>query len=328
MTTLIIRRIAHMIPLLIVISMISFVLINLPPGDFLTIKIQELEARGDTAARRTIEQWRERFGLDLPLYQQYLIWVNSFLRGDFGRSFEFERDVRELIGQRLALSVTISLCTMLFTWLIAIPAGIFAATRQYSFWDQSLSFISFIGMSMPNFLLALILMYVSVVHFGWGVGGLFSPQYVDAPWSLAKFVDLLRHLWVPVVVIGIAGTAGLMRIMRGNLLDILGQQYIETARSKGLKESLVVYKHAVRVAINPIITIAGMMFPAIIAGEVITSVVMNLPTIGPLFLRALLVQDMYLAGSILIFLTLFLLIGNLLADIALGLVDPRIRYED
>jgi len=328
LTTLIIRRIAHMIPLLIVISMISFVLINLPPGDFLTIKIQELEARGDTAARRTIEQWRERFGLDLPLYQQYLIWVNSFLRGDFGRSFEFERDVRELIGQRLALSVTISLCTMLFTWLIAIPAGIFAATRQYSFWDQSLSFISFIGMSMPNFLLALILMYVSVVHFGWGVGGLFSPQYVDAPWSLAKFVDLLRHLWVPVVVIGIAGTAGLMRIMRGNLLDILGQQYIETARSKGLKESLVVYKHAVRVAINPIITIAGMMFPAIIAGEVITSVVMNLPTIGPLFLRALLVQDMYLAGSILIFLTLFLLIGNLLADIALGLVDPRIRYED
>jgi peptide/nickel transport system permease protein len=317
-----------MIPLLIVISMISFVLINLPPGDFLTIKIQELEARGDATARRTIEQWRERFGLDLPLYQQYLIWVSSFVRGDFGRSFEFEREVRELIGQRLALSVTISLCTMLFTWLIAIPAGIFAATRQYSWWDQSLSFISFIGMSMPNFLLALILMYVSVVHFGWGVGGLFSPQYVDAPWSFAKFVDLLRHLWVPVVVIGVAGTAGLMRIMRGNLLDILGQQYIETARAKGLKESLVVYKHAVRVAINPLITIAGMMFPVIIAGEVITSVVMNLPTIGPLFLRALLVQDMYLAGTILVFLTLFLLIGNLLADIALGLVDPRIRYED
>lgn len=328
MTAFVIRRILHMIPLLIVISMLSFVIIELPPGDFLTIKIRELEARGDTTARRTIEQWRERFGLDRPLHERYLIWISGFLRGDFGRSFEYERDVRELIGQRLVFSVGISLSTMIFTWLVAIPAGIFAATRKYSFADQLLSFISFIGMATPNFLLALILMYASVVHFGWSVGGLFSPQYVDAPWSFAKFIDLLRHLWIPVIVIGTAGTAGLMRIMRGNLLDVLGQQYIETARAKGLKESWVVYKHAVRVAINPIITIAGMMFPAVIAGEVITSVVLNLPTIGPLYLRALEVQDMYLAGTILVFLTLFLLVGNLLADIALGLVDPRIRYDD
>lgn len=317
-----------MIPLLIVISMISFVIIDLPPGDYLTIKIQELEARGDTTARRMIEQWRERFGLDRPLHERYLIWASGFVRGDYGRSFEYEREVRELIGQRLAFSVVISLCTMMFTWLVAIPAGIFAATRQYSFSDQLLSFVAFIGMATPNFLLALILMYVSVVHFGWSVGGLFSPEYVDAPWSVDRFIDFAKHLWIPIIVIGTAGTAGLMRIMRGNLLDILGQQYIETARAKGLKESLVIYKHAVRVAINPIITIAGMMFPVIIAGEVITSVVLNLPTIGPLYLRALEVQDMYLAGTILVFLTLFLLVGNLLADIALGLVDPRIRYED
>ncbi len=317
-----------MIPLLIVISMISFVIIDLPPGDYLTIKIMELEARGDTTARRMIEQWRERFGLDLPLHQRYLVWASGFLRGDYGRSFEYEREVRELIGQRLVFSVVISLCTMVFTWLIAVPAGIFAATRQYSVWDQLLSFIAFIGMATPNFLLALILMYFSVVHFGWSVGGLFSPEYVEAPWSFARFVDFLKHLWIPIVVIGTAGTAGLMRIMRANLLDVLGQQYVETARAKGLRESLVIYKHAVRVAINPLITIAGMMFPVIIAGEVITSVVLNLPTIGPLYLRALEMQDMYLAGTILVFLTLFLLVGNLLADVALGLVDPRIRYED
>ncbi|MDQ3398714.1 MAG: ABC transporter permease, partial [Deinococcota bacterium] len=194
-------------------------------------------------------------------------------------------------------------------------------------WDQGISFIAFIGLATPNFLLALLLMYFSVVVFGWSVGGLFSPQFADAPWSWARLVDFLQHLWVPVVVIGTSGTAGMMRIMRGNLLDVLGQQYVETARAKGLKESIVVYKHAVRVAINPIITMIGMMFPAILAGDILVAVVLGLPTIGPLFLRALEVQDMYLAGTILVFFTILLLVGNLLADIVLGMVDPRIRYD-
>jgi peptide/nickel transport system permease protein len=316
-----------MIPLLIVISMISFYLINLPPGDYLTVRIAELEARGDATARRTMELWRERFGLDRPLHEQYLMWATNFVRGDFGRSFEYEREVRDLIGQRLMFTIILSVSTIIFTILVAVPLGIFAATRQYSFWDQFISFVAFIGLATPNFLLALLLMYVSVVHFGWTVGGLFSPQYADAPWTFAKFVNFLQHLWVPVIVIGTAGTAGMMRIMRGNLLDVLGQQYVETARAKGLKESLVVYKHAVRVAINPIITMIGMMFPAILAGDILVAVVLSLPTIGPLFLRALEVQDMYLAGTILVFFTLLLLIGNLLADIVLSAVDPRIRYD-
>ena len=322
------RRVVQIVPLLLSISIIGFIIINLPPGDYLTVRITQLETQGDTTARKVVEQWRERFGLDKPLWQQYLIWVGNFVRGDFGRSFEYEREVRELIGQRLLLSVILGVATMIFTWVVAIPIGIYSAVRQYSVGDQIFSFIAFIGMATPNFLLALILMYVSVVHLGWSVGGLFSPEFVDAPWSWARFVDMLKKLWVPVIVIGTSGTAGLMRIMRANLLDVLNQQYIQTARAKGLRETLVIYKHAVRVAINPLITIAGMSIPGILSGEAITSVVLNLPTLGPLFLRSLEVQDMYLAGTILIFFALLLVIGNLLADIALALVDPRIRYEE
>jgi peptide/nickel transport system permease protein len=327
MTGYIAKRVLQMIPLLIVVSMVSFLLINLPPGDFLTMKIAELEARGDSGAQFVLAQYRERFGLDLPIWEQYLRWVSRFVQGDFGRSFEYEREVRMLIGERMGLSMLISLSTMLFAWMVAIPAGIYAATHQYRIGDNLISFIAFLGLALPNFLLALGLMYVSVVVFGWSVGGLFSPQYADAHWSWEKFVDLAKHLWVPVVVIGTAGTAGLMRMMRGNLLEVLRQQYVLTARAKGLPESRVIYKHALRVAINPLISVAGTMFPAIIAGEVITSVVLNLPTVGPLFLRALQVQDMYLAGAILLFMTLFLMIGNLLADIGLALVDPRIRLQ-
>lgn len=327
MLSFIARRVLQMAPLLFLISVVSFVLINLPPGDYLTIKIAELEARGDSGAQFMLNQYRERFGLDLPIWQQYWIWISHFVTGDFGRSFEYEREVGTLIGERLGFSVLLSLSTMLFAWLVAIPAGIFAATHQYKLGDNLLSFTAFLGLALPNFLLALLLMYLSVVVFGWSVGGLFSPEYVDAPWSIDKFVDLLKHLWVPVVVIGTAGTAGLMRLMRGNLLDILRQQYVMTARAKGLPENKVIYKHALRVAINPLISVAGTMFPAIIAGEVITSVVLNLPTIGPLFLRALQVQDMYLAGAILMFMSLFLMLGNLLADIGLAIADPRIRLQ-
>lgn len=326
MPAYIVKRLAQMVPLLIGISIISFAVINLPPGDFLTIRMLELEAMGDRTARAEMELWRTRFGLDRPLWQQYWLWISNFVRGDFGRSFDFEQDVRKLIGERLLLTVILAGATMLFTWVVAIPIGIFSATRQYSVGDHLFSFVAFIGMATPNFLLALLLMYIGVVHFGLSPGGLFSPEFVDAPWSIARVVDLLKNLWVPVVVLGTAGTAGLVRIMRGNLLDILGQAFVRTARAKGLREKIVVYKHAVRVAINPLITIAGWQLPVIISGEAIVSVILNLPTNGPLFLRAILVQDMYLAGTFLVFGSLLLVVGNLLADVALALVDPRIRY--
>lgn len=258
---------------------------------------------------------------------QYWIWVSNFVKGDFGLSFEYDRPVSQLIGQRLLLTVLLSLSTLLFTWLIAIPIGIYSATHQYSAGDQIFSFLGYIGMSLPNFLLALILMYLSVVHFGWSVGGLFSPEFQDASWSFAKFVDFLKHLWIPVIVLGTAGTAGLIRVMRSAMLETLGQQFVQTARAKGLAESVVVYKHTVRVAINPLITMLGYTFPAILSGDAITAVILNLPTTGPLLLRALEVQDMYLAGTILLFLSLFLVIGNLVADILLSIVDPRIRYD-
>lgn len=323
----IVRRLAQMVPLLLAISIISFVVINLPPGDYLTIKIRELEARGDTGARRTIEQWRERFGLDQPLHVQYLRWVANFVKGDFGRSFEHEKDVAELVKDRLIFTLVVSVTTLLFTWLVSIPIGIYSATHQYTVGDYFFSFLGMIGLALPNFLLALLLMYFSVTRFGWSVGGLFSPEYQTAPWSMAKFVDFLKHLWIPVVVLGTAGTAGLIRVMRGNLLETLGQQYVQTARAKGLAESVVIYKHAVRVAINPLITQAGYTFPAILSGDAITSVILNLPTTGTLYLRALEVQDMYLAGTFLVFSALFLILGNLCADIALAIADPRIRYD-
>ena len=326
MPAYIVKRLAQMVPLLIGISIISFAVINLPPGDFLTVRMLELEAMGDRTARAEMELWRTRFGLDRPLWQQYWLWISNFVRGDFGRSFDFEQDVRKLIGERLLLTVILAGATMLFTWVVAIPIGIFSATRQYSVGDHLFSFVAFIGMATPNFLLALLLLYIGLVHFGLSPGGLFSPEFVDAPWSIARVVDLLKNLWVPVVVLGTAGTAGLVRIMRGNLLDILGQAFVRTARAKGLREKIVVYKHAVRVAINPLITIAGWQLPVIISGEAIVGVILNLPTNGPLFLRAILVQDMYLAGTFLVFGSLLLVVGNLLADVALALVDPRIRY--
>ena len=316
-----------MVPVLFLISVISFIIINLPPGDFLTIKIAELRARGDPDAERRVMLLTERFGLDRPLWQQYLIWVTNFVRGDFGRSFEYEREVRELIGERLLLTVIVASLTLLFTWIVAIPIGIYSARYQYSIADNILTFIGFIGLATPNFLLALIIMFVAVTQFGISPGGLFSPEFAHAPWSIARVVDLLRRIWIPVVILGTAGTAGLLRIMRGNLLETLGQAFVRTARAKGLHERVVVYKHAVRMAINPLITIAGMQLPIIISGEAIVGLILNLPTIGPLFLRALLVQDMYLAGTILVFMSLLLLIGNLLADIALAIADPRIRVS-
>jgi len=307
---------------------VGFVVIQLPPGDFLTVRIQELRNRGDLSAEIYAEQLRARYGLDKPIWMQYIIWITNFVKGDFGWSFYYEKPVSELIGERLALTITISVITLIFTWALAIPIGVYSATHQYSWGDNIFTFLGFIGLSVPSFLLGLLLMFISVFYFNQSVGGLFSPEYINAPWNFAKIIDLFRHLWIPVIIIGLSGTAGLIRIMRGNLLDILGQQYILTARAKGLKESIVIWKHAVRVAINPLISSLGMSLPGIISGESLVSIVLNLPTTGPLFLEALTRQDMFLAGSFLMFLTTALVAGNFIADLALAWADPRIRYEE
>jgi len=327
MIAYLVRRAIYSVILLFAVSIVGFIIIELPPGDFLTTRLAELEARGDRSAEQRIEELRARYGLDKPEYMRYFIWVTHFVRGDFGRSFRYEKAVSSLIGERIGLTLAITLSTLIFTWMLAIPIGVYSATHQYSIGDNIFTFLGFIGLATPNFLLALIAMFISVYYFNVSVGGLFSPEYVKAAWSFAKVLDLMRHMWIPVVIIGTAGTCGLIRIMRGNLLDILGQQYVMTARAKGLKEVLVVWKHAVRVAINPLISTLGMSLPGILSGGALTAIVLNLPTVGPLYLEALQSQDMFLAGFFLMFYAIFLVIGNFLADIALAQVDPRIRYD-
>lgn len=328
MLAYILRRLGYSVVMTILVSFVGFLIIELPPGDFLTQKLAELQARGDRSAEQRIDEYRARYGLDKPLLERYRIWSTNFIRGDFGESFEFERPVADLIGQRLWLTVALAVATLLLTWIIAIPIGVYSAVNQYSLGDQIFTTISFIGLGMPGFLFALIVLFIAVIYFGQDIGGLFSQEYRDAPWSFAKFVDLLKHLWLPALISCVTGTAGLVRIMRGNLLDTLGQPFIEAARARGLKNSVVTWKHAVRIAINPLIVILGSeAIPNIIIGSALVSIVLNLPTIGPLFVRALQRQDMYLAGTCLVFFTMLLLIGNLIADILLAWVDPRIRYE-
>jgi len=327
MISFIIRRFLHTIPLLIVISIIVFAVITLPPGDYITTRAMELERQGHRNALQELEGLRRRYGLDKPIYVQYWLWISHFVVGDFGDSFAYNLPVAELIGQNMLLTIVISLSTMVFAWAVAIPIGVLSATYQYSFADQVFSFISFIGLATPSFLLALILMVISVYVFESPISGLFSPGMGAQPWSIAKVADLLKHLWLPVMLVGMGSTASLVRIMRGNLLDILGQQYVLSARGRGLAERVVVWKHAVRMAINPLISVIGMQFPNIISGSIIISIVLSLPTSGPLLYRALRNQDMYLAGSFLMLLSLMLIIGNFLADLALTWVDPRIRFE-
>jgi peptide/nickel transport system permease protein len=327
MVNFIIRRLLHTIPLLIVISIVVFTIISLPPGDYLTTLAADLERQGSQNAELQLRGLRERYGLDDPIYVQYWLWVSNFARGDFGESFAYNRPVTELIGDSLLLTVIISIVTLLLSWAIAIPIGVYSATHQYSAGDQFFTFISFIGLATPGFLLALVLMVISVYVFKFPISGLFSPDMETLPWSFAKVVDLLKHLWVPVLLIGMSNTAELVRIMRGNLLDVLNQQYVLSARGRGLAEGVVTWKHAVRMAINPLISLIGLQLPSIVSGSVIISIVLSLPTTGPLLYRALRTQDMYLAGSFLMLLSLLLIIGNFLADIALAWVDPRITYE-
>ncbi len=319
-----------MLPTMLVVSMFVFFLIQLPPGDFLTTYIANLEAQGqDTESlQENVAALRLKYGMNQPFHLRYLRWLGGVVRGDLGDSFlYFGIPVIDLVMDRLGGTLLITFVTLIFSWAVAIPIGIYSATHQYSPLDHLFTFIAFIGRSIPTFFLALLLMTMVALTFGGSIGGLQSAQYINAPRSLGKFVDLLAHLWIPIVIIGMARTAAMMRVMRGNLLDILNVQYVQTARAKGLSERVVIYKHAVRNALHPLVMMLGMQIPLLISGAMIVSVVLSLPTIGPLLLDALTSQDMYLAGAILLVQVSLLLVGNLLADILLAWVDPRIQFH-
>jgi peptide/nickel transport system permease protein len=321
------RRLLIMIPTLIAISILTFVIIELPPGDYVTSYAQSLKARGIQIQQQQLELLRREYGLDKPVYQRYFHWMRKLLKGDMGQSFTYGRPVAVLIKERLPMTMMISIITILFTWAIALPISLYSAVRQYTIPDYIFTLVGFVGLSIPNFFLAIILMYIGYKHFGVSMGGLFSREYLLASWSWAKFKDLLAHVWVPVIVIGTAGTAGMIRVLRATLLDELSKDYVRTARAKGLAELKLLIKHPLRMAINPLISTVGWLLPSVISGEIVTSQVLSLPTTGPLLLGALLNQDMYLAGSFVMVLSILTVIGTLISDLALALVDPRIRYD-
>lgn len=321
----IIKRLLMTIPTLVFISIISFIIIQLPPGDYLTTYISQLEASGAVPDKALIESLTKQYGLDKPMYIQYFKWMGGIMHGDFGYSFEWERPVNTLIWERLGLTLIISVFTLFFTWIVAFPFGVYSATHKYSIGDYIITLIGFIGLAIPNFMLALILMWIGYTQFGLSVGGLFSPEYSQAAWSFGKFLDLLKHMWIPVIVIGTSGTAALIRTMRANLLDEMNKPYVTTARAKGISERKLLYKYPVRIALIPFISTVGWSLPMLISGETIVAVVLNLPTTGPLLLRSLQSQDMYLAGSFIMILSVLTVIGTLISDILLAVVDPRIR---
>ncbi len=320
------RRILMMVPTLFVISVISFIIIQLPPGDYLTTYMANLAQAGEAADHAQLEALRARYGLDQPMYIQYLRWMGGVLQGDFGQSFSFNKPVNELIWERLWLTVAMSLFALIVSWAVAIPIGIYSATHQYTWFDYLFTLLGFIGMATPPFLLALLVMSFSMKYLGIGVGGLFSEPYLDAPWTLGKFLDMMKHMGVPVAVLAIGGTAGMIRTMRANLLDQLEMPYVVTARAKGLSEWRLLLKYPVRLAINPLVSTVGWLLPGLVSGSVIVSMVLSLPTSGPLLLTALMEQDMYLAGSFVLLLSSLTVIGTLLSDILLAWVDPRIRF--
>ena len=317
-----------MIILILVVSVVAFVIIQLPPGDYLTLVVNSLEQRGIAVSRDQLRALEMQYGLDLPVYAQYFKWLWSLLHGDFGTSFEWNEPVGRLIASRLPLTVILSLLTLFFVYAVSIPIGIYSATHQYSVGDYVFTIAGFVGLAVPNFLLALVLMFVFYKYFGLSAGGIFSPGYDIAPWSIGKFIDLLKHLPIPIIVVGTAGTAGLIRTMRSMLLDELQKQYVVTARAKGVSERKLLFIYPVRVAINPILSTIGWTLPQIVSGTTITAVVLGLPTVGPLLLKALLAQDMHLAGSMVMVLTVFTVIGTLISDILLAWADPRIRYQN
>ena len=328
MLQFIFRRILLMIPTLFAISVVTFVIIQLPPGDFMTTYISQLATMGETVDPAILEGVRIQYGFDQPIYVQYFKWITNIItKGDFGRSFQRGTPVSELIGERMGLTIALSLFALVITWVIAFPIGIYSAVRQYSIGDYIFTFLGFIGLAIPSFLIALILMYIAFKYMGQSVGGLFSPEFSDAPWSLARVKDLLNHLWIPTIIIALEGTAGLIRIMRANLLDELHKPYYVTAKAKGLSEFQALMEYPVRVALNPWISSVGWILPGLVSGATIISVVLNLPTTGPMQLQALLNQDMYLAGAFVLLLSTLTVVGTLLSDILLAWIDPRIRYQ-
>lgn len=327
MISYVFRRILIMIPTLLAISAIVFVIIELPPGDYLESYVAELQAQGENVDEAQIEHLREQYGMGDPPVVRYSNWVAGMLHGDFGFSFDYKMPVSDVLGDRLLLTILVSIATILFTWLIAFPIGIYSATHQYSWGDYGLTFIGLLGLATPNFLLALILLYFANVYFGTSIGGLMDPEYIDKPWSLDKALSVLEHLWIPVVVIGTAGTAGMIRRLRANLLDELQKQYVVTARAKGMHPFRALVKYPLRAALNFFVADIGTLLPSIISGAELVAVVLSLPTTGPLLIAALQSQDMYLAGSFLMFLATLTVVGVLVSDILLAWLDPRIRLS-
>jgi peptide/nickel transport system permease protein len=324
----ILRRTLLMIPTLIVTSLVAFTIITLPPGDFATSYVQNMAAQGDTQSQETARAIREEFGLDQPVAIRYLKWMQGILtRGDFGIVFEMRQPVSSVIWERVWLTIVLSLGSVFITWAIAFPIGIYSAVKQYSLGDYVFTFLGFVGIAVPSFLVALVLMYLQFKYMGTTSGGLFSTELVNAPWSMDKVIDLLGHIWIPVLILAFGGTAELIRIMRANLLDELRKPYVVTARAKGLPEWRVLLKYPVRLALNPFVSTIGWTLPALVSGSIILSVVMNLPTTGPMLLRALQLQDMYLAGAIILILSALTIVGTLLSDVLLAWLDPRIRYQ-
>ncbi|KPV54897.1 ABC transporter permease [Kouleothrix aurantiaca] len=323
----ILRRLLMLVPFLFLVSALAFIVIQLPPGSFIDTYRRNLEAQGGTVNEAQLKALEVRYGLDKPVIVQYAIWTGNILsRGDFGNSFRYQRPVADILWERVPRTVGISLLAIVFTWIIAIPLGIISAIKQYSIWDYVLTFLSFIGLSVPAFLLAIVLMYVVFTQTGWLVTGLYSPQFQNAPMSVAKFVDLLKNIWLPLLVLAVTGAAGTIRVLRATLLDELQKPYVTTARAKGLPEWRVILKYPVRLAINPMISTIGWLLPAVVGGELVVSKVLNLPTVGPIILEATLAQDMFLAGAFVLILSALTLIGTLISDICLAWLDPRIRY--
>lgn len=328
MLTYLARRLVYMVPTVFLISIVAFLIIQLPPGDFLTTLVAKISQQGGQVDQSQLAAYKARYGLGQPFYVQYWKWISAILlHWDFGQSFEFNRPVSGLIWERLPLTVVLAVTTLLFTWIVSFPIGIYSAVKQYSLGDYMFTTLGFLGLAIPHFLLALVLMYVGFRYFGQSVGGLFSPEWQNAAWNLGKFVNLLEHLWVPVVVLGTAGTAGLIRILRAQLLDELRKPYVVAARARGLPEWKLLLKYPLRVAVNPFISTVGWLLPTLVSGEVIVAQVLSLPTTGPLLLNSLTSQDMYLGGSLILIVSVLTVIGTLISDILLAWIDPRIRLR-
>ncbi len=324
----IVRRILILIPMLVLLSIISFAVIQLPPGSYLDTYVANLQSQGLTVDEAEIERLTRQYGLDQPLHIQYFRWMRNFiLRGDLGRSFIENQPVSDILKERIPPTMIISLVSIFFVWVVAVPIGVYSATHQYSFLDYVFTFLGFIGVSVPSFLFALILMWLVFSKTGYAISGLNSVKYMDAPWNFARILDMLKNVWLPLVVLGMGGTAGMIRTIRANLLDELGKQYVTTARSKGLKERRLLWKYPIRIAFNPVFSTIGWLLPAIVGGESLVAIILNLRTVGPMLLSAVRSQDMYLAGGIVMILSALTLVGTLISDLALAWLDPRIRYQ-